>query len=222
MVATVARGGSAFALASRANQIRMRLINPPNAVKDEGIDLRRHRRPQVVQPVVQVQPVRIKPLPKPLFVYPKHSVAKIRDVTCEYYGIPVDNVLADCRKPGVALARHVAVYIVRTKTRKSWGEMTPFFAYRDHTTLLHSVKKIDRILAAGNIELQNDIDKIWGVVRENYSTPTFPTQCEQAVAIKFPVEEGLPGTGICGVEETSPLAVVDPETAALSDDCWPL
>lgn len=203
----------------RANAIRNRLLRPANAVKDEGINLRRHRevKPQVITPKPKLPPPPHQVLQEVPRLFPKNIVAEIRDATCKYFEVDVAVVIADTRKPIVALARHVAVYIVRSKTKKSWGEIMPSFGYRDHTTLLHSWKRITRLLKTDE-KLQRHIDAIWDTVNANRGPSTIPAEHEQPVAIQLPREAHLPRSEVHAVAETSPPALAHPAPHGFPDD----
>ena len=62
----------------------------------------------------------------------------------------------------------VAVWMSRILTRRSYPDIGSRFGNRDHTTVLHGVNKIARMLLKGDDELRQDIDaikKVLGVCR---------------------------------------------------------
>jgi chromosomal replication initiator protein len=59
-----------------------------------------------------------------------------------FYKIPVDDMCGERRVKQVALARQVAMYLVRTLTQSSLPEIGKKFN-KDHSTVLSSVRKID-------------------------------------------------------------------------------
>jgi hypothetical protein len=63
------------------------------------------------------------------------------------HGVSVSDILGPGRRVPVAAARQEAVYLVFTHCAKSFPETGRLFN-RDHTTALHSVRKIERLRAA--------------------------------------------------------------------------
>jgi len=56
-------------------------------------------------------------------------------------------------------ARHVAIYLIRKLTNLSLPDIGKEFG-RDHTTVLHSIKKIELALKGENPGLQNNLRDI--------------------------------------------------------------
>jgi hypothetical protein len=212
----VTRGSAAYRYGERAAEINQRLRRPPNAVKDEGIDLRRHRKTPRKYSQVEIEPQRvIKPfsnvkLPSSPYI-PRVSVMEIRNYTCQFYGVPLDKMLADCRKPVIALCRHVAIYMIRDKLKKSWGEIMPFFAYRDHTTLLHSYKVIKGKLLFGDTELGQQIEEMWNAIVAIKSGSTHAPKPQPAVAHEYKDQADLLEPKVRRLEETSSPPLDDSE-----------
>ena len=59
----------------------------------------------------------------------------------------------------VARPRQIAMYLSKTCTPKSLPEIGRLFGGRDHTTVIHSVKTIDKLRKEDN-ELNINIDKL--------------------------------------------------------------
>jgi hypothetical protein len=68
-------------------------------------------------------------------------VASIAAVT------PLD-IRSDRRDKHVALARHIAMWIVRRETLMSYPHIGEAIGRRDHTTVIHGVRRIDRMMGA--------------------------------------------------------------------------
>lgn len=82
---------------------------------------------------------------------PKKSpdVKTIQRAVSQHFGIPVETLKAKTRISRVVRARQVAIYITRELTDSSLVQIGKNFGGRDHSTILHACKKIER-------ELQND------------------------------------------------------------------
>lgn len=74
------------------------------------------------------------------------QVAAVRRAVAERTGQTVAAILSASRSPSIALARHLAFYLCRTRLHMSSVEIGRAFGGRDHTTVLGAVRKIERDL----------------------------------------------------------------------------
>jgi chromosomal replication initiator protein len=63
------------------------------------------------------------------------------------------------RNKEIALARHMAMYIIKIELSMSYVEVGKWFSNRDHTTIMHAITKIERLLIENNMIAQ-DLDDI--------------------------------------------------------------
>jgi chromosomal replication initiator protein len=70
------------------------------------------------------------------------TVAEIVEATAEEFRIDTESLLARDRRPGVAMARQVAMYLSRELTSHSLPEIGRQIGGRNHTTVLHAVNRI--------------------------------------------------------------------------------
>lgn len=70
---------------------------------------------------------------------------KIFDLISHHYGIKVTELRSTIRTPSIALPRQIAMYLVKSQTGASLKEIAKIFR-RDHTTILHACKKIEKLL----------------------------------------------------------------------------
>ena len=77
---------------------------------------------------------------------PLHSldptILNIQKRCAAHYNITVHELRSHCRDLRLSHPRHVAVYLCRTLTRSSYPGIGKHFGDRDHTTMLHSYRKI--------------------------------------------------------------------------------
>ena len=78
---------------------------------------------------------------------------------CKFYSIDETVLRGTLKNKGTAEARHVAVYLIRQLTNLSTPDIGKEFN-RDHTTILYSIEKIEKMLKSGNEELQTHIRDI--------------------------------------------------------------
>jgi chromosomal replication initiator protein len=60
----------------------------------------------------------------------------------DYYKIKVADMYSKKRPASIARPRQIAMYLAKELTQKSLPEIGELFGGRDHTTVLHAVRKI--------------------------------------------------------------------------------
>ncbi len=70
------------------------------------------------------------------------TVELIQKTVADYYKIKVADMYSKRRPNNIALPRQVAMYLAKELTQKSLPEIGELFGGRDHTTVLHAVRKI--------------------------------------------------------------------------------
>ena len=70
------------------------------------------------------------------------TVELIQRTVAEYYKIKVSDMYSKRRPTSIAAPRQVAMYLAKELTQKSLPEIGELFGGRDHTTVLHAVRKI--------------------------------------------------------------------------------
>ena len=76
-------------------------------------------------------------------------ISEVIKAAAEVYRVPTDYILADRRATDVVTARHVAMYVAYVLTFSSTTMIGRSFGNRDHTTVLHAVRKISRWVEEG-------------------------------------------------------------------------
>jgi chromosomal replication initiator protein len=70
------------------------------------------------------------------------SVENIQKTVADYYKIKVADMYSKKRPASIARPRQIAMYLAKDLTKKSLPEIGELFGGRDHTTVLHAVRKI--------------------------------------------------------------------------------
>jgi chromosomal replication initiator protein len=70
------------------------------------------------------------------------SVETIQKYVADFYKIKVADMYSKKRPASIALPRQIAMYLSKELTQKSLPEIGELFGGRDHTTVLHAVRKI--------------------------------------------------------------------------------
>jgi len=90
----------------------------------------------------------------------------IINIVTSFYGIPVNEIINKGRRKEIALARQIAMYLMRSELDTSYLGIGEQFSGRDHTTALHAYEKITKNLNT-NEKLKEDIaalkDKLYRI-----------------------------------------------------------
>jgi chromosomal replication initiation ATPase DnaA len=74
------------------------------------------------------------------------AIAMIKKAVCAHYSITQTEICAARRTAHLVLARQVAMWLARELTTFSLPQIAREFGNRDHTTALHSCRKVDHML----------------------------------------------------------------------------
>lgn len=85
------------------------------------------------------------------------TIEEIQKRVAEYFNIKMSDMVSNRRMQNIARPRQAAMYLAKILTTKSLPEIGRKFGGRDHTTILHAVRKIEELCAA-DFELANDIE----------------------------------------------------------------
>ena len=91
--------------------------------------------------------------------FTKNNIQKIQQVVAEYYNITVEDLKSKKRKASIAFPRQIAIYLCRTMTDESFPKIGIHFGGRDHSTVMHSVDKIDNEIKT-NAQFKTIIDAL--------------------------------------------------------------
>lgn len=86
----------------------------------------------------------------------KLTIDEIQRKVAEHYRLKLSDLLSARRAREVARPRQVAMYLAKKLTPRSLPEIGRRFGGRDHTTVMHAVKRIEE-LRAQDRELDNDV-----------------------------------------------------------------
>lgn len=87
----------------------------------------------------------------------KVSIEEIQRKVAEHYNIRLADMIGPKRVRTVARPRQIAMYLAKQMTSRSLPEIGRRFGGRDHTTIMHGVKKIEE-LRGSDRSLSEDID----------------------------------------------------------------
>jgi chromosomal replication initiator protein len=87
------------------------------------------------------------------------GLSEIVDAAAQEFGVARESLLARDRRPPVAEARQVAMYLARELTEHSLPEIGRGIGGRNHTTVLHAVNRIAAAVRA-DVELRQTVDNL--------------------------------------------------------------
>ena len=88
----------------------------------------------------------------------KNDIARIQKIVAEFFQISVEDIRSKKRSSNIAFPRQIAMYMCRKLTNESYPKIGTEFGGKDHSTVMHSVEKIE-------IEIKNNKD-LAGIVEK--------------------------------------------------------
>ena len=85
------------------------------------------------------------------------TIDEIQKKVAEYYNVRLSDMHSPRRARAIARPRQVAMYLCKTLTQRSLPEIGRKFGGRDHTTVMHAVKKIEELIVEEKT-IAEDID----------------------------------------------------------------
>jgi len=99
---------------------------------------------------------------------PPVTVREIIAAVAYEYELTPNDILSDRRLASVVRARQVAMYLTKEMTGFSFPALGRQFGYRDHTTVLHGVRKIERLLTI-DADLKSIVDHLKVHIRDKHN-----------------------------------------------------
>jgi len=94
------------------------------------------------------------------------TIDLIQTVVCKYFKISKNEMLSSRRSRYLVRPRQTAIYLTKILTTKSLPEIGREFSNRDHTTIIHSVKTIEK-LKEKNPDMNDNIIKLKNIIMYN-------------------------------------------------------
>jgi chromosomal replication initiator protein len=96
------------------------------------------------------------------------TVAEIKRVVAEHFGIPLESMTSADRSKPIARPRQVAMFFAREVGRKSYPNIGRLFGNRDHTTVLHAARQVERLMGEDD-NFKDEVTTIRGLLVSNTS-----------------------------------------------------
>ena len=75
----------------------------------------------------------------------KVTIEEIQKKVAEHYNIRINDMHSPRRSRSVARPRQIAMYLAKNITSRSLPEIGRKFGGRDHTTVMHAVRKVEEL-----------------------------------------------------------------------------
>ncbi|MBP9708392.1 MAG: chromosomal replication initiator protein DnaA [Oligoflexales bacterium] len=87
------------------------------------------------------------------------TIESIQKVVADYFKIKIVDIKGKKRHKALTTPRQIAMYLSRNMTKASFPEIGEKFGGKDHTTVMHAVKKVQKEITA-NYELKSNIESL--------------------------------------------------------------
>lgn len=89
----------------------------------------------------------------------KINIDEIQKAVAEHYNLRINEMLSQRRSRNIARPRQVAMYLAKQLTQRSLPEIGRMFNGRDHTTVIHAIRKVEE-LRCSDATLDDDIARL--------------------------------------------------------------
>ncbi|HJK87477.1 MAG TPA: chromosomal replication initiator protein DnaA [Candidatus Megaira endosymbiont of Hartmannula sinica] len=92
------------------------------------------------------------------------TVEDIQKKVASRYNIKISDMTSTKRNRAVAWPRQIAMYLAKNLTSKSFAEIGSYFNKKDHTTIMHAVKKVEQTIVDDK-EVKDEINLIMNILK---------------------------------------------------------
>jgi chromosomal replication initiator protein len=100
----------------------------------------------------------------------KLTIDEIKRVTASYFGIRVADMDSPRRTRNLVRPRQIAMSLAKTLTARSYPEIGRRFGNRDHTTVIHAVRQIDKLMREDS-SMADDVQALRGLLKDGSAQP---------------------------------------------------
>lgn len=87
------------------------------------------------------------------------TVEMIQKCVADHFKLKVPDLKSDKRLKAMVIPRQIAIYLCRDLTKYSYPEIGERFGGKDHSTIIHSFKKIDKMISQ-DLDIKNTIETL--------------------------------------------------------------
>jgi len=93
------------------------------------------------------------------------KIDDILRVVTKHYGVNRSDLLSSRRNRSIVRPRQIGMYLAKSLTARSLPEIGRRFGGRDHTTVLHAIRKVDELIE-GDTSLREDVEVLKRLLRD--------------------------------------------------------
>ncbi|WP_105432816.1 MULTISPECIES: chromosomal replication initiator protein DnaA [Neorhizobium] len=93
-------------------------------------------------------------------------IEDIQRIVARHYNVSRQELVSNRRTRVIVKPRQIAMYLSKTLTPRSFPEIGRRFGGRDHTTVLHAVRKIEDLIS-GDTKLSHEVELLKRLINEN-------------------------------------------------------
>ena len=87
------------------------------------------------------------------------NIESIQNIVADHFNLNLAEMLSPRRSRSLARPRQIAMYLAKQHTVNSLPDIGRKFSNRDHTTVIHAVKKIEELIKKDN-EIEKNVSEI--------------------------------------------------------------
>jgi chromosomal replication initiator protein len=95
----------------------------------------------------------------------KIGIDLIQQIVADYFNIKIQELSSRKRPENIAKARQIAMYITRQLTDYSLVQIGQYFGGKDHTTVMHAIDKIEKMIKADD-KFKTTVDELMARVKK--------------------------------------------------------
>jgi chromosomal replication initiator protein len=95
----------------------------------------------------------------------KIGIDLIQQIVADYFNIKIQDLSSRKRPENIAKARQIAMYITRQLTDYSLVQIGQYFGGKDHTTVMHAIDKIEKMIKADD-KFKTTVDELMARVKK--------------------------------------------------------
>lgn len=93
--------------------------------------------------------------PSPRTVKPREVISQV----ASFFNLTASQLKGKSRQAHIVLPRQIAMFLLRHDTRATLVEVAGYFSNRDHTTVMHSVEKVEKLVATSE-EVRGKVEQL--------------------------------------------------------------
>lgn len=93
----------------------------------------------------------------------KPKIEEVQQVVCQHFNVSREDLVSARRTKVIVRPRQIAMYLAKTLTPRSLPEIGRRFGHRDHTTVLHAVRKVEDLITKDE-QMAEDVKVLKGIL----------------------------------------------------------